>query len=821
MKFMMVFEGIDRATKVMNKVMAVEKKTSAAVKAGSLATAGAANAAASATQRQAGALSKMQAAAQKAYASVKAGAKAAGQATVALHQKTVALAKAGIGNIGEGSGKVLRGVGLAAGVATVAFGVSALAANQLVGSASKFEKFQTILETTEGSSAKAKTAMGWVTDFAVKTPYELDQVMDSFVQLRARGLDPTNGLLMALGDTSAAMGVPLMQGVEAMTDAVTGENERLKAFGITASKSGGLISYSYTNSAGKMMEATVKATDRIGIQAKLMEIFNEKYGGAMDKLSRTWEGMISNIADIWLKFQLAIMNAGLFDWMKGKLQMVLNTINQMQDSGQLEKWAARIGESIQFVLEGAWSFATGVFEVLQKLGSYLSAAKDYVGSWERLAAVLGALAFAPVLISTAAGIVQIAMGLSMLSTALLANPIVLAIAGIVGGAILIYRNWDGITAFFGNIWNSISAGATALWDKLKGLLGFDPLSVLKTAFSWTPTGLIIQNWDGISGAASAAVQKAFQAVDGVWTSIKSVFDWVPTETINAAWAGISDTIGGLIDGATSRVANAWNKVKSVFTFGGGETEAKVNVTDPATILAATEATSRLNADMQAVAAIDTGPAMSRLASLETAAQQTANVAMSSIRQAQAFLNNVSFYNQGVALMDTMAAGIRARAAVVTAEIQKMAQAVRDHLPSSPAKVGPLSDIHKLKFAETIASSIRPAPMVKAMRGAAAATMAAAAMSVPATASPSIAPASVAQHSSETARASVARSAASASINANAGSGITVHLSQKVEVSGGADAQNVKREVERALKESGRTIYKVVQEEQRKNDRRKP
>ncbi|KEY05906.1 tape measure protein [Brucella inopinata] len=862
MKFMMVFEGIDRATKVMNKIMAVEKKTSAAVKAGSVATAGAANAAASATQRQAGALSKMQATAQKAYASVKAGAKAAGQATVALHQKTVALAKAGIGNIGEGSGKVLRGVGLAAGAATVAFGVSALAANQLVGSASKFEKFQTILETTEGSSAKAKTAMGWVTDFAVKTPYELDQVMDSFVQLRARGLDPTNGLLMALGDTSAAMGVPLMQGVEAMADAVTGENERLKAFGITASKSGGLISYSYTNSAGKMMEATVKATDRIGIQAKLMEIFNEKYGGAMDKLSRTWEGMISNIADIWLKFQLAIMNAGLFDWMKGKLQMVLNTINQMQDSGQLEKWAARIGESIQFVLEGAWSFATGVFEVLQKLGSYLSTAKDYVGSWERLAAILGALAFAPVLISTAAGIVQIAMGLSMLSTALLANPIVLAIAGIVGGAVLIYRNWDGITAFFGNIWNSISAGATALWDKLKGLLGFDPLSMLKTAFawspvglviqnwgsiqstiqgfisaipgivtgawdlvktafSWTPTGLIIQNWDGISGAASAAVQKVFQAVDGVWTSIKSVFDWVPTETINAAWAGISDTIGGLIDGATSRVANAWNKVKSVFTFGGGETEAKVNVTDPATILAATEATSRLNADMQAVAAIDTGPAMSRLAALETTAQQTANAAMSSIRQAQAFLNNVSFYNQGVALMDTMAAGIRARAAVVTAEIQKMAQAVRDHLPSSPAKVGPLSDIHKLKFAETIASSIRPAPMVKAMRGAAAATMAAAAMSVPATASPSIAPASVAQHSSETARASVARSAASASINANASSGITVHLSQKVEVSGGADAQNVKREIERALKESGRTIYKVVQEEQRKNDRRKP
>ena len=85
---------------------------------------------------------------------------------------------------------------------------------------------------------------------------------------------------------------------------------------------------------------------------------------------------------------------------------------------------------------------------------------------------------------------------------------------------------------------------------------------------------------------------------------------MPTESIRAAWAGISDTIGGLIDGATARVANAWNKVKSVFTFSGGDTEANISVTDPATIQAAQMATAALKTDMQAVAAIDTAPAMS-------------------------------------------------------------------------------------------------------------------------------------------------------------------------------------------------------------------
>lgn len=855
MRFAMIFEGIDRATKVMNKVMAAEKKTAAAVKAGSKATQSAADNATKATQKQTSALGKLASVARGAYNGVVAGARAAGRATVALHKQTVALAKSGFGQIKNGAGKTFRGLALAAGVATAAFGASALAANQLVDTAAQFEKFQTILETTEGSSAKAKAAMAWVTDFAAKTPYELDQVMQSFVALRSMGLDPTKGLMRDLGDASAAMGVPMLQAVEAMKDAVTGENERLKELGIISSKSGDVIEYSYVTLDGQSKTVKAMKGDAAGIQKAISGIFSEKYGGAMDKLSRTWEGMISNIGDIWLQFQLAIMNAGLFDWMKSKLQLILDTINQLQDSGELDKWAAYIGQNIQFVLETAWNFAVKVYSVLQKLGTYLVVAKDYVGSWERLAAILGALAFAPVLISTAAGIVQIAMGITMLSAALMANPIVLLVMAIVAAAAAIYIYWGPIKEFFIGLWNSIAAGASALWEKLKSLLGFDPLSVLKTAFSWspiglviqnwgsiqstiqgfigaipgivtgawdmvktafswTPGGMIVQNWDGIASAVSAAVQNAFQAVDGVWTSIKSVFDWVPTETITTAWAGISDTIGGLIDGATARVASAWNKVKSVFTFSGGDTEANISVTDPATIQAAQMATAALKTDMQTVAAIDTAPAMGKLAALETSAQQVGASVTSSIRQAEAFLNNVSFYNQGVALMDTMAAGIRARAAVVTAEIQKMAQAVRDHLPSSPAKVGPLSDIHKLKFAETIAQSIRPAPMVKAMRGAAAATLAAASITgatVPVSAQP-VAGAAV--------RSEVAARSQSASI-AQSQSGGGIHIEYKPTIPLSGDAQAAKADIKKELSAHARHIAQLVDEEQRKRSRRKP
>lgn len=41
--------------------------------------------------------------------------------------------------------------------------------------------------------------------------------------------------------------------------------------------------------------------------------------------------------------------------------------------------------------------------------------------------------------------------------------------------------------------------------------------------------------------------------------------------------------------------------------------------------------------------------------------------------------------------------------------------IRSFLPFSPAKVGPLKDIHRLKLVETIAATIRPRPMVQAMQ----------------------------------------------------------------------------------------------------------
>lgn len=173
-------------------------------------------------------------------------------------------------------------------------------------------------------------------------------------------------------------------------------------------------------------------------------------------------------------------------------------------------------------------------------------------------------------------------------------------------------------------------------------------------------------------------------------------------------------------------------------------------------------------------------------------------------------------------MDTLAAGIRARAAVVVQEIQKVTQMVRDHLPSSPAKVGPLSDLHRLKFGETIAASIRAEPMVKAMRAAALATMGAATLTAPAMAgSAESASVVAASRPADAARAEVARMAVQSSASSSSSSGSMmppINFNPKVEIIASGNTADIERQVVAALTKQSRKLFDLWHEEERRRRR---
>jgi phage tail tape-measure protein len=230
------------------------------------------------------------------------------------------------------------------------------AGKSMIETASQFEQFQVVLENTEGSAEKARQSMGWVKKFAQETPYELEQVMSAFVALKSYGIDPMDGSLKSLGNAAAGMNKDLMQAIEMMADTQTGEFERLKEFGIRAKKQGEQISFTYMK-AGKEVTRTARnsATD---INKALTGIFDDRFGGMMERQSKTLSGIWSNIKDAGSGFLLAIADAGAFDSLKDKATALQVKLQGMAADGSLERWASRISNQIESMIDKAWQFAT-------------------------------------------------------------------------------------------------------------------------------------------------------------------------------------------------------------------------------------------------------------------------------------------------------------------------------------------------------------------------------------------------------------------------------------------------------------------------------
>lgn len=100
-----------------------------------------------------------------------------------------------------------------------------------------------------------------------------------------------------------------------------------------------------------------------------------------------------------------------------------------------------------------------------------------------------------------------------------------------------------------------------------------------------------------------------------------------------------------------------------------------------------------------------------------------------------YLANLSLFDAGSNVMTSLWNGMKAMANKPVEAMQDVANRIRRLLPFSPAKDGPLRDIHKVKLVETLASAVRPAPLVNAMRATALAGMAAFASVPPAELAP--------------------------------------------------------------------------------------
>jgi hypothetical protein len=154
-----------------------------------------------------------------------------------------------------------------------------------------------------------------------------------------------------------------------------------------------------------------------------------------------------------------------------------------------------------------------------------------------------------------------------------------------------------------------------------------------------------------------------------------------------------------------------------------------------------------------------------------------------------------FYNAGSNIATSIWEGIKAGWTYITDGMGNLVQGIRNYLPFSPAKEGPLKDLHKIKFVETMMMGFNPQPALNAMSGMAGAM------------SGTVSAASVG-----------ATTPATVGGSAGGGSGSVLNYSPTVNITGGTEQD--RQSFMSMLNEHKLQILKMIEGEQQRQDRKK-
>lgn len=341
---------------------------------------------------------------------------------------------------------------------------------EVINTLAKFEKMEAVLTNTLGSSSAAQAALGQIKDFAASTPFQVDELTESFVKLANQNFKPTMSQMTALGDLASSTGKSFDQLAEAFLDAKTGEFERLKEFGVKAKKQGDLITFSF-----KGQTTTIKNSDK-AVQDYLLSLGKAQgVQGAMAAISETTGGKLSNLSDKFTNLKLTIGE---------KLQPIIhqgiNALSMMIDKLQsLVGWVAANKDTILTFGAAALKITAIVYGLTKvvKLSIWtFNAAKTAIavatGIYKGFVAILTIVRNAQILFNIA----------------MLANPIGLVIAAVVALGAALYvlvQHWDSIKAavlrvtqplmnLIGYIFPQFKVGLTLLSDWFR--IAFEKIS---------------------------------------------------------------------------------------------------------------------------------------------------------------------------------------------------------------------------------------------------------------------------------------------------------------------------------------------------------
>lgn len=249
----------------------------------------------------------------------------------------------------------------------------------------EYQQLEVAFETMLGSKSKADALMGQLIDTAAKTPFEMSEVAEASKMLLAYGMegDKVNETLIRLGDIAAGLSMPLKD--LAFLYGTTMVQGRLYTQDLNQFLGRGIpLADELAKQFGKNKSEVKKLVEegKIGfpeVQKAIEALTGEgsKFGGLMDKQSKTIKGQLSNIEDAWEQMMNEIGKS-----QEGNISGALDITGKL-----IENWRT-VGKVVLSVVAiyGAYKAATMVAAVATRIAA---AASESMAYQQKLAAMQG------------------------------------------------------------------------------------------------------------------------------------------------------------------------------------------------------------------------------------------------------------------------------------------------------------------------------------------------------------------------------------------------------------------------------------------------
>lgn len=192
---------------------------------------------------------------------------------------------------------------------------------------------------------------------------------------------------------------------------------------------------------------------------------------------------------------------------------------------------------------------------------------------------------------------------------------------------------------------------------------------------------VVAGFTAMSTAISAVMSAIRNVISSVWNAIRSVINSVVNgirSVVTSVFNAVRSTISSVMNGIRSNISSVWNGIRSVIS-------------------------SVVNAIRSVISSVFNG----LKGIVSSAMGGVKNAVSTGIKGALNVVTNLAgnFKNAGRKIVTSIAEGITGAIGKVTGAISNVTSKIRDFLPFSPPKTGPLIDIMDVKWGETIAGGI--------------------------------------------------------------------------------------------------------------------